>query len=90
MQGGNQVSSYQDIDVRLAVAEDKLDFVMKTFSVTKQYESFLVPGQVIRETKSLLDLYREVKGVGLTLEAAKPSSEIVGEVLEGDGDGGSV
>lgn len=69
------MSSYQDIDVRLAVVEDKLDFVMKTFSVSKRYRSPLAPEQEVVETKSLLELYREVKGAGLIVlspeEAAK-------------------
>lgn len=53
--------SYQDIETRLRVIEDKVEFILKTFTVTKQYESLLVPGQVIRESKTLLDVYRELK-----------------------------
>lgn len=57
--------SYQDVATRLAQVEDKLEFVMKTFSITKEYRSAIMPDQVVREVRSLLDLYREVTAAGL-------------------------
>lgn len=65
-------TSYQVLAVQVAVIEDKLDFILKTFSVTKQYEHPLVPGQVIREVKTLLDVYRELKGLGAVIVPVDP------------------
>lgn len=78
-------TSYQDIDVRLAVVEDKIDFVMKTFSVSKRYRSILAPDQEVVETKSLLELYREVKGAGLTLVSPEEASKLAQEEEQVDG-----
>lgn len=69
--------SYQDIESRLITVEEKLDFMMKTFSVTKQYASVLVPGQVIRETKNLLEVYREMKGLGAEIIPQPPTSSVI-------------
>jgi len=78
-------TSYQDIDVRLAVVEDKIDFVMKTFSVTKRYRSILSPDQEVVETKSLLELYREVKGLGLEVITPEQATKLAQEEEQVDG-----
>lgn len=77
-------TSYQDIDVRLAVVESKLDFVMSTFSISKRYRSIVAPDQEVVETRSLLELYREVKGAGLTVITPE---EAASEKGDGDGSG---
>lgn len=74
------MASYQDIDVRLAVVEDKIDLIMKTFSITKRYEHPLNPGQLVTETKSLLDIYREIKQQGLEIINASDAKEEDGNV----------
>ena len=88
-------TSYQDIAVRLSVVEDKIDMIMRSFSITKRYSSRLVPGQVVEEVKSLYELYREIKGAGLTLitpeEAKKEAiSPLNGEIIEETTDGSDV
>lgn len=60
--------SYQDIETRLRVVEDKLDFLMKMGSVTKREESRIMPGQMIETRMNFLDLYRMVKTQGLDLQ----------------------
>lgn len=57
-------TSYQDIDTRLQVIEDKVDFVMKTFTVTRQESSILNPSQLFTTKMNLLDVYRELKTQG--------------------------
>jgi hypothetical protein len=56
------------LDDRLAIIEDKLDFVMRTFALTSRYEHPLVPGQVVTETKNLLDIYRTAKRLHMSNE----------------------
>jgi hypothetical protein len=63
-------TSYQDIDTRLRIVEDKLDLVMKVASVTKREPSTLMPGEFITSNISLLDLYREIKRQGLDVKDA--------------------
>jgi hypothetical protein len=70
------MASYMDIDVRLHVVEDKIDLIMKSIRIQSRYEHPLVPGQVIVETKTLLDVYRELKGLGLEVPYEKPSSVV--------------
>jgi hypothetical protein len=66
------MSSYQDIDVRLSVVEDKLDLLMKMASITKREPSTLMPGEFVTTRMSLLDLYREIRREGIdVLEAVK-------------------
>jgi hypothetical protein len=75
--------SVQDHETRLRVLEDKIEFVMKTFAVTQRYEHPLMPGKFIQETKTLLDTYRQMKGLGLTPdEVTGPLPEVPG--LQGD------
>lgn len=74
--------SYQDLETQVIVLEDKLDFVMKTFSVSKRYPSLLNPGQDVIETKSLLDLYREVKAAGAMLINPTKKEEVDGTASE--------
>lgn len=83
------MASYQDIDVRLSVVEDKIDLVMKSFQIVKQYESLLVPGQVIRETKSLLDVYRELKGQGREIINPTPTKDEIPMTEAAEKDGNS-
>lgn len=58
------MASYQDIDTRLRVVEDKLDLIMKTFSITKRFKH-PISDELITETKTLLDIYREIKHLDL-------------------------
>lgn len=68
--------SYQDIATQVASLQDKVEFILKTFTVTKQYESVLVPGQVVRESKTLLDVYHELKGQGAVVNPfAEPAGD---------------
>ena len=79
------MASYQDIDVRLSVVEDKIDLVMKSFSITKRYQSSLVPGQFVEEKKSLLELYREIKGLGVMMMSPEEMrKEEAKKILEGE------
>lgn len=60
--------SYQDIDVRLAMVEDKIDFIMNAFSVTKRVPSILAPGEYVAQTMTLKEAYQELKAAGVELE----------------------
>lgn len=57
------MASYQDIETRLRVAEDKLDFFMKQFVVTKRSLSATLDAAgrptVKEETTNLLNVYHE-------------------------------
>lgn len=75
--------SYQDIETRLRVCEDKLDLIMKAFTITKRYESALMPGQVITETKTLLDIYRETKREGLIIHNVTDDPATVEKIEQG-------
>jgi len=66
------MASYQDLETRMRVVEAKIDLVMKSFQITKRYEHPLVPGQVIEERKSLLDVYHELNHHGITVENPPP------------------
>lgn len=57
--------SIQDINTRLAVVEDKLDFLMSAGMVTKRSPSMLDPRGYTEQTMTMLDLYRELKTQGL-------------------------
>ena len=57
------MASYQEMDVKLKVLEDKIDFVMRTFSVANPLTPFSKP-------KSLLEIYHEVKTGGYSLQQA--------------------
>lgn len=54
------MASVQDLETRLAVCEDKLDFIMKAWKITRR--STLAPDQTYSTT--LLDLYKEFKALG--------------------------
>lgn len=60
-------TSYQDLDTRVRQMERKLDFIMKTITITHQYRSPLMPEQVMTESRSLLELYRAVNLAGLEI-----------------------
>jgi hypothetical protein len=71
------MASYQDMDVRLAVCEDKIDMLMKMASVTKREPSTLMPGEYVETRMSLFDLYKELKREGIRID--NPSKETVTE-----------
>lgn len=64
------MASYQDIEVRLRVLEDKVEFFLGQFKVQKQTFTGLVDAngqpQVLVETQSLAEHYRELKNGALT------------------------
>lgn len=59
--------SYQDMFVRLAALEDKIDFVMKAFTVQKLEGSIV--GHQVPVTYSLLDIYHLQRAAGVLAEA---------------------
>lgn len=61
-------TSYQDIDTRLRVVEDKLKLVMKVATVTKREPSTIMPGEFLVTQMSLEDLYKELAGKGAIIE----------------------
>jgi hypothetical protein len=69
--------SYQDIKTDVEVIKDKLDFIMKSFTMTKTYHmpNLGLEGgyKTVKEAVTLAQLYRELKGLG---------AEIVGEITE--------
>jgi thiazole synthase ThiGH ThiG subunit len=69
--------SYQDIESRLRSTEDKLDFIMKSFTMTKTYHmpNLGLEGgyKTVKEAVTLAQLYRELKGLG---------AEVVDELLQ--------
>jgi hypothetical protein len=60
--------SYQDIDTRLRVVEDKIDWIMSQFKIQKQERSYLDPTQIRTTTMTLADVYREIKNGSLIAE----------------------
>lgn len=52
---------------RIGELEAKIDFVLKTGSVTKREHSRVMPGEFISTQMSLLDLFNEIKSNGLTV-----------------------
>lgn len=69
--------SYQDIETRLIVCEDKLDLIMKAFTVTKRTESIIMPGEFTVESKTLLDIYHEMKSNGVQIINATEKRELI-------------
>lgn len=70
------MASYQDIEIRLKVVEAKIDFALRTFAVTRSYEHPLMPGKVINEQKTLLDIYHEANSLGMSIaDVVKPDIE---------------
>ena len=80
------MASYQDIDTRLKVIEDKVDFLLRSFTVTRQERSVLDPSKVIVQTQTLADVYREIKTTGLVVTpfGAVPASEKVENGTDSD------
>lgn len=74
--------SYQDIETRLRTVEEKIDFTMKAFAVQRVERSPIVGSKRTVTTRSLLDLYRDMKGAG---EEAIYKSE-VGEIIDAVGE----
>lgn len=58
------MASYQDLAVRVAVLEEKIDFTMRAFAVQRSEPSKIIGGGMTVVSKSLLDLYRELKAGG--------------------------
>ena len=71
------MASYQAIESRLRSCEDKLDFIMKSFTMKKVERSFLDPSRVIESTMTLAQLYRDLKGYG-----EEVLEELVGETVQ--------
>ena len=71
------MASYQDIDVRLAVAETKLDMLMKAIQVTRVEASGLFDekGQPVMRKKvmSLLDIYKDIQAAGAEVVNPTPT-----------------
>jgi len=61
------MASYQDIETRLAVLEDKIDFVMKVFTIRVTHQSNIIGGEPTVKNVSLLDAYLDVKAAGLSV-----------------------
>ena len=62
------MASYQDLESRVRVLEDKIKLVMQVASVTKKTPSSLMPGEFYTEQMSLEQLYREIQTQGAKLE----------------------
>lgn len=58
------MASIQDIDSRVRVIEDKVDFMMKSFSFQQKSAVAGPNGQEIVAIKTLLDLYHDLKASG--------------------------
>lgn len=65
------MASYQDIETRLRVIEDKVDLILKAAQVTIGTPSTLVPGEVIKETITMGELYKRLRQTGAALEVAQ-------------------
>ncbi len=63
--------SYQDIETRLRVVEDKVDLLMRSIRITRR-EGLVDPKTV---TKTLLDIYREMKGLGMSAAELAPEQD---------------
>lgn len=70
------MASYQDIDTRLKVLEDKVDFTMKAFSVQRKSKTLPTRITVI----NLLDVYREMKANDEEAVYASDVAEVVQKV----------
>jgi hypothetical protein len=74
--------SYQDIKTDVEVIKDKLDFIMKSFTMTKTYQTpnlGLEGGyKTVKEAVTLAQLYRDLKGLG-----AEVIDEITQDAQEG-------
>jgi hypothetical protein len=69
--------SIQDINTRLLQVEDKLDFMMRQFRVTKKIPKLVqAPGELpwTVHQMSLLDAYRELKASAAQIEQIEDSN----------------
>lgn len=57
------MASYQDIETRLRVVEDKVDLIMKSVTFTKKFRH-PISDEVVTESMTLLDIYRQLKTLG--------------------------
>lgn len=60
-------TSYQDIDGRLKVIEDKVQFILDTLPLKRQERSLLDPERYVVIQLTLGDLYTELKREGSSL-----------------------
>lgn len=68
--------SKQELDVAVKVLEDKIEFILKAFAVNNPLDPFGQP-------KTLLQVYYEVKGAGLTLDqSVNGFSQEIGEAIK--------
>lgn len=65
--------SYQDIDVRLKVIEDKVEFLLNAVRISQPSPIIGYPPRVF----SLKDLYLESKAAGLMIEENKNGGDAV-------------
>ena len=69
------MASYQEMDVRLAVVETKIDMLMKSVQIIRTSPTGMLDDKgapvMRREQKSLLDIYREIQAAGA--EVANPA-----------------
>lgn len=79
------MASYQDIDTRLKVIEDKVAFILKSFTVTRQEQSILDPSKVLVTTQTLGDVYRELTSRGAIIAPFPASKEQVDPKVEENG-----
>jgi hypothetical protein len=67
--------SYQDIEMRLKIVEDKLDLVLQCAQVTVGTPSALMPGEVVKKQISLGELYKTLRQSGADLVAVKKDED---------------
>ena len=65
------MASYQDLDIRVKMIEEKLALVLQCAQVTVGTPSTLMPGEMVKETISLGELYKRLRATGATLEPVK-------------------
>ena len=75
------MASYQDIDTRLHVVEDKVDLLLRSIRITKREPPKIIGGEAVVVTKSLLEIYHEMKGLGFS------ASQLAGTGAEPDASG---
>lgn len=81
------MASYQDLDVRVAVLEDQVLFMLKSFSFQQKTAIAGPDGREVLVQKTLLDIYREAKAVGAEIENASKASSLI-QTVTGTEDNG--
>jgi hypothetical protein len=64
------MASYQDLDIRVKIIEDKLALIMQVAQVTVGTPSTIMPGEVVKKQISMGELYQTIKQTGADLVAA--------------------